>query len=356
MPAPRGQKAATKPGRRAAAHPASGPTTQLNDLPDSVLGLIFSLAGDTCGCAGLQPALHPSPGSLAGRGAAAGLCSQTRRAHAPRARTAGTSSSRLTARAPPPGASALRSRLPCCSRYLPTTPPPLHRPNISAVSRRWRRVWYSEPAVWREFVLRPVPPPEAALRLDRLWRGAEEDWQPASEGDLSETEAEAVTEGVAEWWECASERQVAAGFAARRRQLRQTAHLVTHARLDYGCSGLQEQPCQPSDWKLWQVVRELPASLEGLHLDSWVEMEDVTRGEAKELVAATTDALARFSQLTALQVGVFKWWGRGGVMTMSLLSIQPAVDAGCLLRAQPCSVTSRQLLIRVPPQSDSLRS
>ncbi len=52
MRAPKGQKAAAKAGRSAAAPTAAAPSTQLDDLPDSVLGLIFSFAPDSSGCAG----------------------------------------------------------------------------------------------------------------------------------------------------------------------------------------------------------------------------------------------------------------------------------------------------------------
>lgn len=166
------------------------------------------------------------------------------------------------------------------------------------MSRRWRRVWLTEPAVWREFVLHPMPPPEAALRFDE-WECEEFGFpRPGHEEGMDDE-----NERVAAWWEGSTEAQLAAGFAAQRRQLEQTAHLVTHAHLPYGYSAFREQAQRRGGWKLRQLLRALPASLEGLRLNSRMEIEDMARTEAQVHLAATTDALSRFSRLTALQVG-----------------------------------------------------
>ena len=152
--------------------------------------------------------------------------------------------------------------------------------------------------MWREFVLHPMPPPEAALRFDE-WECEEFGFpRPGHEEGMDDE-----NERVAAWWEGSTEAQLAAGFAAQRRQLEQTAHLVTHAHLPYGYSAFREQAQCRGGWKLRQLLRALPASLEGLTLNSRMEIEDMARTEAQVHLAATTDALSRFSRLTALQVG-----------------------------------------------------
>ena len=179
------------------------------------------------------------------------------------------------------------------------------------VSRRWRRVWLTEPAVWRKFVLRPVPPPVAALRLASLVQHGKENWSwppPSNEGDDgSQSGTEAEADEATSWWDGAGVQQLVAGFAARRRQLEQTAHLVTHAHLPYAYSCFREQARLCGGWQLGEVLRALPASLESLKLDSWMDGGLVGSTEANALAAATTDALNRFPHLTALQVGV---WGK----------------------------------------------
>ena len=180
------------------------------------------------------------------------------------------------------------------------------RPSISAVSRRWRRVWLSEPAVWREFELRPVPPPEIARRLFIFEYTGVLPWPALSGEELSDSELgdqPDYEEDAADWWNGATAREVAAGFAARRRELEQTAHLVSHAKLYYAHSSFREQALRRGGWQLAQVLRALPVGLAALELETWMEEEDVGKAEAKALVAATSDALNCFPHLTALQVG-----------------------------------------------------
>ena len=145
-------------------------------------------------------------------------------------------------------------------------------------------------------MLRPVPPPEAALRLDAF----DEEVQPANDEEPAEWDSEAEAEAARGWWASASPEQVVAAFAARRRQLRQTAHLVTHAQLEYAHSLFRGQAERRGGWKLRQVLQALPAGLEGLTLETW--MESISKREEAALLAATSAALSRFRSLTALQV------------------------------------------------------
>ncbi|PRW32956.1 activating signal cointegrator 1 complex subunit 3 isoform B [Chlorella sorokiniana] len=144
--------------------------------------------------------------------------------------------------------------------------------------------------------------PLAARRLDTWQCTGLTPWEalPPSEDEASSDEEQQVID----WWARADAEQLAAGYAARRRQLEQTAHLVTHAELPYAYSDFRDQAQRRGGWQITQVVRVLPASLEGLTLDTWTEGEDLSKAEAKSLAAATSDALTRFPHLTALQLRV----------------------------------------------------
>lgn len=145
--------------------------------------------------------------------------------------------------------------------------------------------------MWREFVLRPAPLPEAARR------------QAASE--LASKPAPdywaAQRRQAGEWWRDASSEKVAAGFAVRRQQLRRwrTAQLVTRAHLDYSFSAFQLQARRSDGWQLREVLRMLPSSLAALEWASCYE--DGTEGRSL-LAARFSDALTRFPHLTELKV------------------------------------------------------
>ncbi len=167
--------------------------------------------------------------------------------------------------------------------------------------------------MWREFELRPVPPPEIARRLFIFEYTGVLPWPALSGEELSNSELgdqPDYEEDAADWWNGATAREVAAGFAARRREFEQTAHLVSHAKLYYAHSSFREQALRRGGWQLTHVLRALPVGLAALELETWMEEEDVGKAEAKALVAATSDALNRFPHLTALQVGA--WVCLGG--------------------------------------------
>ncbi len=147
-----------------------------------------------------------------------------------------------------------------------------------------------------------MPPPEAALRLHSLELYGMPTWPWDSDSDEESSDSETESNAGGGFWDYASHQRLLAAFAARRRELQQTANLVTHANLQYAHSLFQQQAVRRGGWQLAQVLRALPASLQALNLDSYMEADAVGKAEAKALAAATSDALARFPHLTVLQV------------------------------------------------------
>lgn len=151
--------------------------------------------------------------------------------------------------------------------------------------RRWSRVRFSEPALWRQFVLQAMPRPAAARKA----------------GLFEYADSYSGSSADSDFWNEGSTAQLAAAFAARQRQLERTSHLVQEARLHYERSSFREQALERGGWQLADVVRALPAALGGLILDTRLD-EQPGKREAAALLAASRDALARFTQLTSLEV------------------------------------------------------
>ena len=124
MRAPRRHRAAPKAGRPAAGPAAAAaPTTQVDNLPDYVLGLIFSLAGGASGCAVLwlaPPCAVPKPRArLSATGRCVGAC------NAPKWRA------EVTAR---PAAPPLWCPCPCIPAALFDCMPSLHTAHMRTAS------------------------------------------------------------------------------------------------------------------------------------------------------------------------------------------------------------------------------